>query len=74
MAQPPAAMQTSWLRVQGPADARTCPWCRNWVGRVLPIEMKGTYASEHRADHACRCRLEPEQLRPDPEEPDCTWA
>jgi hypothetical protein len=73
----PAVMQTSWLRVAGPRDAQSCAWCRSWVGRTVPVEMQASYASYHRgasADHACRCRLEPAELKVDAEDPGCLWA
>ena len=74
---PPAIVQTSWLRVVGPNDERSCAWCRNWVERTVPIEMGAAYASYHgraNADHACRCRLEPAEMKADPEDPGCAWA
>lgn len=74
MAQQPAVLKTSWLRVEGPMDARTCAHCRSWSGRLLPLEMRDEYGRGHKADHACRCRMVPAELRPDPEDPDCAWA
>lgn len=74
MAPQPAVLQTSWLRVDGPQDARSCAWCRSWVGRLLPLEMEEEFGRNHRADHECRCRFTPAELRPDPEDPDCAWA
>jgi hypothetical protein len=71
----PTVMQTSWLRVSGPRDEQSCAWCRNWVGRTLPMEMQTTFATYHRAeDHACRCKLEPAELKVDPEDPGCAWG
>ena len=77
MAAPPAQLLTSWVRVQGPKDPQSCAWCRRWVGAVLPVELQDTYAARHReagSAHDCRCTLEPEALRADPEQPDCMWA
>lgn len=74
MAQQPAVLQTSWLRVEGPKDAQSCAWCARWIGRVIPVEMGATYGSSHQAGHACRCKLEHEELRPDPEDPGCAWG
>lgn len=74
MAPQPAMLQTSWLRVEGPQDAETCAWCARWVGRLVPVELKASYAAQHGAKHPCRCRLVPQELRPDPEDPDCAWA
>lgn len=74
MAPQPVVLKTSWLRVEGPQDARTCAHCRSWGGRLLPLEMQAEYARGHRADHACRCRLMLAELKADPEDPDCAWA
>lgn len=74
MVQQPASLRTSWLRVEGPSDQTACAWCRSWVGRLLPQEMRGEYERNHRSTQACRCRLVPEELRPDPESPDLEWA
>lgn len=73
MAQP-AVLQTSWLRVEGPQDARTCAWCQRWVGRVLPVELQATFAAEHHGGQACRCQLKPAELRTDAEDPGCAWG
>jgi hypothetical protein len=72
-----AALETSWLRVQGPSDGQTCAWCRRWVGQVVPLEVKATYEAYHR-EHggtaACRCSFEPATLRVDREDPGCAWG
>jgi hypothetical protein len=70
----PAVLQTSWLRVEGPADAQACAWCRRWVGRLLPVEMQGEYGAHHTGSKACRCTFAPEALRAEAEDPGCAWG
>ena len=70
----PAVLETSWLRVEGPRDTRSCAWCQRWNGRLLPVELQAEYRAHHSGGGACRCTLTPEQLKADAEDPGCEWG
>jgi hypothetical protein len=70
---PALHVQTSWLRVQPPADGRTCAWCRHWAGRVVPAEMRDVFLEQHDPE-VCGAGLEPVEARLDAEDPSCAWA
>jgi hypothetical protein len=70
-------MPTTFYRVEGPRDGRTCAFCRDWLGRVLPQEQRASFQESHGLEgtgHGCRCTFVPVQKQLDREDPSCEWA
>lgn len=69
-------MPTTFYRVEGPLDARTCAFCRDWLGRTIPQEQRASYVESHgfEARHACRCSFLAVQVELDAADPSCEWA